>query len=108
MLRSRARPGRARPGGCGWKARIMWWPTAMCCISASPIEGGRMSELWHYEDFAPGQSGEHGSYAVTADEIREFAQRWDPQPFHLDEDAGRARLMGALCASGWHVCAMMN
>jgi acyl dehydratase len=67
-----------------------------------------MSELWHYEDFALGQSGEHGPYEVTAAEIKDFAQRWDPQPFHLDEEAGRASLMGALCASGWHVCAMMN
>ncbi len=67
-----------------------------------------MSELLHYEDYALGQAGEHGVYEVTADEIKDFARRWDPQPFHLDEEAGRQSLMGALCASGWHVCAMMN
>jgi len=67
-----------------------------------------MSGLLHYEDFALGQSGEHGSYEVTAAEIKDFAGRWDPQPFHLDEEAGRQSLMGALCASGWHVCAIMN
>ncbi len=67
-----------------------------------------MSDLLHYEDYALGQTGEHGVYEVTADEIKDFARRWDPQPFHLDEEAGRQSLMGALCASGWHVCAMMN
>ena len=67
-----------------------------------------MSDLLHYEDYALGQTGEHGVYEVTADEIKDFARRWDPQPFHLDEEAGRQSLMGALCASGWHVCAIMN
>ncbi len=67
-----------------------------------------MSELLHYEDYALGQVGEHGPYAVTVEEIKDFARRWDPQPFHLDEEAGRRSLMGGLCASGWHVCAMMN
>ena len=67
-----------------------------------------MSELLHYEDYALGQVGEHGPYRVTVEEIKDFARRWDPQPFHLDEEAGRQSLMGGLCASGWHVCAMMN
>jgi acyl dehydratase len=65
-----------------------------------------MGELLHFEDFAVGQVIDLGSYAVTAAEIREFASEFDPQPFHLDEAAGRASLLGGLAASGWHVCAM--
>jgi acyl dehydratase len=65
-----------------------------------------MGELLHFEDFAVGQVIDLGSYAVTVAEIREFASEFDPQPFHLDEAAGRASLLGGLAASGWHVCAM--
>jgi acyl dehydratase len=66
-----------------------------------------MAELLHFEDFAVGQVIDLGSYAVTAAEIREFANEFDPQPFHLDEAAGRASLLGGLAASGWHVCSML-
>jgi acyl dehydratase len=65
-----------------------------------------MAELLHFEDFAVGQVIDLGSYAVTAAEIREFAGEFDPQPFHLDEVAGKASILGGLAASGWHVCAM--
>jgi acyl dehydratase len=68
-----------------------------------------MSDAPHqyaYEDFEPGREFRFGSYAVTAEEIIEFARQFDPQPFHLDEDAGRASLLGGLAASGWHVCAI--
>ncbi len=66
-----------------------------------------MPELLHFEDFAVGQVIDLGTYAVTAAEIIEFASEFDPQPFHLDEAAGKASLLGGLAASGWHVCAMM-
>ena len=36
----------------------------------------------------------------------DFARKFDPQPFHLSEEAGKASLFGGLCASGWHTCAM--
>ena len=65
-----------------------------------------MGELLHFEDFAVGQVIDLGSYAVTAQEIREFASEFDPQRFHLDEEAAEASLLGGLAASGWHVCAM--
>jgi acyl dehydratase len=65
-----------------------------------------MGELLHFEDFEVGQVIELGTYAVTADEIREFANEFDRQRFHLDEKAGEASLLGGLAASGWHVCAM--
>ena len=45
--------------------------------------------------------------SVTAAEIKEFAAEFDPQPMHLDEEAARASMVGGLCASGWHTCALM-
>ena len=67
-----------------------------------------MNRPVHYEDFQVGLSGRHGAYPVTAEEVRAFAAEFDPQPFHLDEAAARASILGRLCASGWHVCAVMN
>jgi acyl dehydratase len=63
--------------------------------------------LLHYEDFELGESRDFGRYEVTAEEIKSFAREFDPQPFHLDEKAGRASLLGGLCASGWHTGAML-
>lgn len=61
---------------------------------------------WAFEDFAEGDRLELGSRTVGADEIVAFAATFDPQPFHLDEAAGKAGLLGALSASGWHTCAL--
>ena len=60
----------------------------------------------YWEDLAPGSVRELGTASLTTDEIREFAGRYDPQPFHLDEAAARESVFGALCASGWHTCAL--
>jgi multiple antibiotic resistance protein len=49
---------------------------------------------------------ELGTTSVSAEEIKEFAGRYDPQPFHVDEEAGRRSLFGGLCASGWQTCAL--
>jgi acyl dehydratase len=65
-----------------------------------------MTTRYHWEDLAPGESLELGHYDVTREEIIEFATRYDPQPFHIDEEAARASLFGGLCASGWHTTAM--
>ena len=62
---------------------------------------------FHWEDFTVGQTAEYGPLDVTADEIKAFAAEFDPQPMHLDEEAARASMVGGLCASGWHTCAMM-
>lgn len=62
---------------------------------------------YYWEDFRPGEVAEFGEKTVTKDEIIEFASEFDPQPFHLDEEAGRQSILGGLCASGWHSCAMM-
>lgn len=61
----------------------------------------------HWEDFEAGEVIDLGEYHVTRDEILEFAERYDPQPFHTDEDAARDSIYGGLIASGWHTCAMM-
>ncbi|MCF8470104.1 MAG: MaoC family dehydratase [Parvibaculum sp.] len=62
---------------------------------------------YYWEDFPPGETIEFGHKHVTKKEILEFASEFDPQPFHLDEDAAKASILGGLCASGWHSCAMM-
>ena len=61
---------------------------------------------WAYEDFVEGASVDLGIKQVTATEIIEFASEFDAQPMHLDEEAGKASILGGLSASGWHTCAM--
>ncbi len=63
-------------------------------------------QFYAYEDFEPGMEISFGTYEVTADEIREFAEQFDPQPMHLDEDAAKSGVLGGLSASGWHTAAM--
>lgn len=60
----------------------------------------------YWEDLAAGSVRELGTTSVDAEEIKEFAARYDPQPFHLSEEGGRQSLFGGLCASGWHTCAL--
>ena len=62
----------------------------------------------HYEDFEVGRVFELGPVTVTADEIIAFASEFDPQPMHLDEEAGKASILGGLAASGWHTCALLH
>ena len=66
-----------------------------------------MAERIYWEDLRVGTVRELGTTSATAEEIKEFAGRYDPQPFHLDEEAGRRSLFGGLCASGWHTCALV-
>ena len=61
--------------------------------------------IW-WEDMQPGQVFALGETSPTEAEILAFARQFDPQPFHLDEQAARASVFGSLCASGWHTCAM--
>lgn len=65
-----------------------------------------MDDLLHFEDFPVGEEISYGAYEVTAEEIKEFAAQYDPQPFHLDEYAGELSIAGALSSSGWHTLAM--
>ena len=61
----------------------------------------------YFEEFPVGAVFEAGSVTVSAEEIVEFAARYDPQPSHVDEDAARASIYGGLIASGWHTAALM-
>jgi acyl dehydratase len=61
---------------------------------------------YYWEDLAPGLVRDMGTVTVSAQEIKEFAEKFDPQPFHIDEAAGRRSIYGNLCASGWHTCAL--
>lgn len=60
----------------------------------------------YLEDFEVGQVHKFGRYEVSRDEVLEFARRWDPQPFHLSDEAAAKTHFGSLSASGWHTAAM--
>jgi acyl dehydratase len=60
----------------------------------------------YLDDLAVGQRFLTGSVVVRRDEIESFASRFDPQPFHLDEEAARQSVFGGIVASGWHTAAM--
>jgi acyl dehydratase len=59
-----------------------------------------------WEDLQPGSVRDLGTVTPSVQDIKEFAEQFDPQPFHLDEAAGLRSIFGGLCASGWHTCAM--
>ncbi|MBW6529796.1 MaoC family dehydratase [Sphingomonas sp. RRHST34] len=63
--------------------------------------------MQYFEDIAVGAVARFGHYAVTRDEVIEFARKYDPQPFHLSDEAAAATHFGRLSASGWHSCAMV-
>ena len=57
-------------------------------------------------DYNVGDIFDLGSYVITAEEIIEFAKKYDPQPYHLSEEAGKASFFGGLAASGWNTAAI--
>jgi acyl dehydratase len=62
----------------------------------------------YFEDLHPGMKfNSSRSYRVTAEEITEFAERYDPQPFHLDQAAGESSFFKGLAASGWLTAAIV-
>jgi len=65
-----------------------------------------MTDFLYFEDFQPGQIYELGEVLVTQDAIIEFASEFDPQPFHLDPEAGAKSMLGGLSASGWHTACL--
>lgn len=64
-----------------------------------------MSEKY-LEDFAVGQTYGSGRLTVGTDRIKAFAAEFDPQPFHMDEEAARDSIFRGLAASGWHTAAL--
>jgi acyl dehydratase len=63
--------------------------------------------LLYFEDFPAGEVTQYGDMEVSGVRIKAFAEQFDPQPFHLDEAAGRETMAGGLIASGWHTAAML-
>ncbi|QNE30803.1 MaoC family dehydratase [Sphingomonas sp. NBWT7] len=63
--------------------------------------------MQYFEDIAIGAKASFGAYQVTREEVIDFASRYDPQPFHLSDEAAAATHFGRLSASGWHTCAMV-
>ncbi|MDH3580861.1 MAG: MaoC family dehydratase [Hyphomicrobiales bacterium] len=63
----------------------------------------------YFEDFVIGERAEIGSHRFTREDILSFAERFDPQRFHVDEELAKESLFGGLCASGWHTaCVWMR
>ena len=61
---------------------------------------------YFWEDLPVGRVREIGSITVDHDEVIAFASKYDPQPFHLNEEAAAKSMFGKLSASGWHTCSM--
>lgn len=61
----------------------------------------------YFEDYEVGETAEFGDYAVTEEEIVEFARKYDPQPFHVDPEAGARTIYGSLISSGWMTGSIM-
>ena len=64
--------------------------------------------MLYFEDFEIGWKREVGSCTVTREEIVDFAERFDPQPFHIDEEAARASIFGELTGSSCHTFALSS
>lgn len=62
---------------------------------------------YSYEDFEVGEARKLSAHTFTREEIVEFASKYDPQPFHVSEEAGEASHFGGLVASGWNTCSAM-
>ncbi len=60
----------------------------------------------YFDDLSVGDETEFGHCDVTRDEVIEFARKYDPQPFHLSDEAAAKTHFGRIAASGWHTCAM--
>jgi acyl dehydratase len=60
----------------------------------------------YFEDLEAGRVTELGAFTFTTESIKEFAAKYDPQPFHLDEEAAKSSIFRALCASGWQTASI--
>ena len=75
-------------------------------VSPGADAGGDPGQVRYFDEFAVGQVFRSGRVNVDADQIKAFAAAYDPQPFHLDEEAARHTFFGGLAASGWHTAAL--
>ncbi|MFH1602913.1 MAG: MaoC family dehydratase [Pseudomonadota bacterium] len=65
-----------------------------------------MTIKYYWEDYSVGQVREGGSITISAEEIIEFARKYDPQPFHVDQEQAQRSAFGGLIASGWHTASI--
>ena len=72
---------------------------------AQPGKGEEKDRLY-FDDLQVGQRFISGSHELDVAQIKAFARQFDPQPFHLDEDAAKDTLFAGLAASGWHTAAL--
>src|SRR5580704_13836336 len=72
---------------------------------AEPDERDRHDRLY-LDDFHVGQRFTSATHRIDAAQIKAFARQFDPQPFHLDEEAAKSTMFGELIASGWHTAAI--
>ncbi|MEG3088132.1 MaoC family dehydratase [Sphingomonas sp. PB4P5] len=63
--------------------------------------------MQYFEDIEVGSTQRFGSYQVTREEVIAYAEKFDPQPFHLSDEAAAKTHFGRLSASGWHTCGMV-
>lgn len=63
--------------------------------------------MQYFEDLEVGAVERFGRYEVTRDEVIDFARKYDPQPFHLSDEAAAKTHFGRVAASGWHTCSMV-
>jgi acyl dehydratase len=70
-----------------------------------PDERDRAERLY-LEDFHVGQRFTSATHVIDTAQIKAFARQFDPQPFHLDEEAAKGTMFGRLVASGWHTAAI--
>ncbi|MBY8822745.1 MaoC family dehydratase [Sphingomonas colocasiae] len=62
--------------------------------------------MQYFEDIEVGSKTQFGRYEVTRDEVIEFARKFDPQPFHLSDEAAAQTYFGRIAASGWHTASI--
>ena len=65
-----------------------------------------MTDLYYLDDLHVGQRFASSTHALDGEQITRFAREFDPQPFHLDDEAAKRTLFGGLAASGWHTAAI--
>ena len=82
------------------------WRFSQVSRESDPLGGGRQVRRRYFQDFEIGEVHRSDPYAVSKEEILRFSGEFDPQPFHLDEDAANASVFGGLTASGAHTVAL--
>src|SRR3954471_9034436 len=105
----RRRTCHQRPEGSGGPQRLESRIAALQREARRAFAGITETErrVIYFEDLEVGKERYFGSYEVTREEVVEFARKYDPQPFHLSDEAAAKTHFGRLPASGWHTCAMV-